>query len=108
MQIWVFNLDMRYSCNRINPRSSQAASAQRALKVFYQTVADTSALTNSAPGTPISATLEELCLPYNIYRDMVLALESSNKILPPSGRKFQEWNVGLLNLFEEAPPSMPS
>ena len=94
---------MRYSYSESHC-SVRTASAQRALKVFYQDIADTSSLVNLAPGAPASATLEELCLPCNIYRDMVLALESSNKLLPPSGRKFREWNVGLLNIFEETAP----
>ncbi|KAK2823869.1 hypothetical protein FQN49_007537 [Arthroderma sp. PD_2] len=98
--VWVFNTDVRYSCNTGPSNGSRMVSAQRALKVFYQDVANVQSLVNPELGMPSAASLEELRLPLDIYDCIKGVLERSTGLLPPSGRKFKEWEVGLLDLFE--------
>ncbi|KAK2741757.1 hypothetical protein FQN57_005501 [Myotisia sp. PD_48] len=99
--IWVFNPDLRYSCNNNIPSIRRVASGQRALKVFFQSIPDVQSLVNPAIGTPAAASLEEILLPWSIYTEAKSILTESNSTLPPSARKFKEWDVGLLNLFGE-------
>ena len=47
-----------------------------------------------------SASVEELFLPRLILKDFSHTLERSNNLLPPSARKFQTWNVALLDRCE--------
>ncbi|KAL5332971.1 ubiquitin-conjugating enzyme E2-binding protein [Aspergillus crustosus] len=95
--IWVFNPDMRYS----NTSSQHAIASQRALKVFFQAIANVEDLLHPEPGKTSSLSLEELRLPSNTYESLVTALETSNNRLPQSARTFQDsWRVGILHRFE--------
>lgn len=65
------------------------------MKVFWKSVPLTVAneMANK-PGT------EELLLPMEAIEELRACLEHSAKYLPPSGRTFQGWEVGLLDRFE--------
>lgn len=44
--------------------------------------------------------VEEILLPIDAIREIEEVLRSSAGFLPPSGRKFRDWEVGLLERFE--------
>lgn len=43
---------------------------------------------------------EDLSLPDHVYQTLSRTLKNSSDILPESARKFQDWNVGLLERFD--------
>lgn len=49
-----------------------------------------------------SLSVEELGLPAPAYSALREALRESGELLPSSARNFQEWNVGLLERFEDS------
>ncbi|EFR02173.1 hypothetical protein MGYG_05176 [Nannizzia gypsea CBS 118893] len=94
---WVFNTDLRYSFHDTSG-GSRSVSSSCALKVFYQHVANVQPLVNPELGMPSVTSLEELRLPLHIYSRIKAVLERSTDLLPPSGRKFGEWEIGLIDL----------
>ncbi|KAL4918798.1 ubiquitin-conjugating enzyme E2-binding protein [Aspergillus aurantiobrunneus] len=95
--IWVFNPDMRYS----NSSSQHSINSQRAMKVFFQTMADVDPMLHPEPGKTASLSLEELRLPVSTYAALSTALDASNRMLPQSARTFEgDWRVGILHRFE--------
>ncbi|EZF32362.1 hypothetical protein TMEN_5849 [Trichophyton mentagrophytes] len=94
---WVFNTDLRYSFKDTSSASC-SVSARCAMKVFYKHVANVQPLVNPDLGMPSVTSLEELRLPLHIYHCIKSVLEKSTSQLPPSGRKFGEWEIGLLDL----------
>lgn len=44
---------------------------------------------------------EELALPSPVFRALETALTDSAELLPASARKFQDWNVSLLQRFTD-------
>jgi hypothetical protein len=73
------------------------------MKVFYKPLSITQlqSLLNPQSGTPVSLVREELPLPSRVYESLKKCLESSSAILPPSGRNFTDWKVGLLDVYEK-------
>lgn len=66
------------------------------MKVFWKHVDDTAANTlMESDGT------EEVSLPVDTILEIKASLRDSAKFLPPSSRKFQDWDVGLLERFED-------
>lgn len=47
-----------------------------------------------------STTCEDVSLPSEMIIDIENLLRDSASSLPPSGRKFQDWDVGLLERFD--------
>ncbi|CAN9235867.1 unnamed protein product [Alternaria alternata] len=52
------------------------------------------------PGEPESAQVEDVEFPEELYEELKGALERSQRLLPPTAKKFQGWDVGLLERFE--------
>ena len=67
------------------------------MKVFWQPAAPSG---NSSDQQSFS--VEEVVFPAPVYRALSEALRESGELLPASTRKFQGWNVGLLERFELA------
>ena len=86
---------MRYS----NSSPGHRVSAQQAMKVFYQVTDDVDAIINRDLGKPSPLSVEELELPSMVFEALSNALLESNRMLPASARKFNEWQVGLLSRF---------
>ncbi|KAJ5566091.1 hypothetical protein N7535_007729, partial [Penicillium sp. DV-2018c] len=93
--LWVFNPDMRYS----NSSNGRNIMAQQAMKVFYQECDNVDNLLHPEIGNPSPLSVEELELPSMIFEAMSRALVGSTKMLPPTARIFNEWQVGLLSRF---------
>lgn len=66
------------------------------MKVFWMDVEGEAAIKLAD-----SDTVEELSLPVEAIGELSACLRDSAALLPPSARRFQGWNVGLLERFEE-------
>lgn len=64
------------------------------MKVFWKEVTDEEA-------AKLIDTVEEVPLPTNAIQQISACLHDSALLLPPSTRKFQGWDVGLLERWEE-------
>lgn len=52
------------------------------------------------PGESESASVEEVEFPEDLYEELEDALRLSQRLLPPTTKKFQGWDVGLLERFD--------
>ena len=52
------------------------------------------------PGEPESATIEDVEFPKGLYDELEKSLDGSQDVLPATARKFQGWDVGLLERFD--------
>lgn len=52
------------------------------------------------PGEPESATIEDAEFPRELFQELEKDLNESQDVLPATARKFQEWDVGLLERFD--------
>lgn len=52
------------------------------------------------PGEPESASIEDVEFPDELFEELKKGLEQSQELLPPTARKFQGWDVGLLERFD--------
>ena len=66
------------------------------MKVFWKYVDD-----KAANELIESDSIEEVSLPMEAISAIEASLRNSAQFLPPSGRKFQDWDVGLLERFED-------
>jgi hypothetical protein len=66
------------------------------MKVFYQP----QTWHPLQPGEPESASIEDVEFPAELFAELSSVLEKSQKVLPPTARKFQGWEVGLLQRFD--------
>lgn len=67
------------------------------MKIFYQSVSAV-----EAEELMKKEGVEEVHFPGEAIEEMRVELEKSGLCLPASGRKFREWDVGLLERFETA------
>ncbi|GES57619.1 ubiquitin-conjugating enzyme E2-binding protein [Aspergillus terreus] len=91
--LWVFNPDLRYS----NSSSSHSVTAQRAMKVLFQSVADVDEMLHPECGKPSPLSLEELRLPGTVFGAVEEVLRTRNEMLPASARGFREWSTPMLS-----------
>jgi hypothetical protein len=66
------------------------------MKVFYQP----QTWQPLKPGEPESASIEDVEFPEELFRELDDVLARSQSLLPPTARKFQGWQVGLLERFD--------
>ena len=52
------------------------------------------------PGEPESATVEDVEFPRDLFEELGRILEQSQRLLPPTAKRFQGWDVGLLERFD--------
>jgi len=52
-------------------------------------------------GEPESASIEDVEFPEELFEELRTVLERSQRVLPPTARKFQGWEVGLLQRFDQ-------
>ncbi|KAI4920589.1 hypothetical protein J4E85_009356 [Alternaria conjuncta] len=91
--IWVFTPDLLFSSSIPTPGRLDPT---RTMKVFYQK----QTWQALKPGEPESATIEDVEFPAGLYEELEKGLERSQRLLPPTAKKFQGWDVGLLERFE--------
>jgi hypothetical protein len=66
------------------------------MKIFFRDISD-----KEAEGMVDSGKLEEIMLPLEAIVDIRSLLQESGTLLPPSARKFRDWDVGVLEKYEE-------
>ncbi|KAH7087204.1 HECT-like ubiquitin-conjugating enzyme-binding-domain-containing protein [Paraphoma chrysanthemicola] len=91
--IWVFTPDLLFSSSIPSPNRYDPT---RSMKVFYQR----QTWQPLKPGEPESASMEDVEFPEGLFEELRHALVDSQKVLPPTARKFQGWEVGLLQRFD--------
>lgn len=89
LMLWIFNPDIYYSSSKRGP------TAHRAIKVFYKTLSDPVKFLDAN-----SNTYEELLVTGEDFADFKQSLQESTSILPQSARRFQDWDVGLVDRWE--------
>ena len=52
------------------------------------------------PGEPEKADVEEVVFPKGLFEELDRVLKVSQRVLPVGARKFQGWEVGLLERFD--------
>ena len=101
LSLWVLNPVLRYAATNVITQSpsscsSQSSSGVLAMKVFWRCIDN-----STASGLVESDSIEEVTLPMGAILEIEANRRSSAQFLPPSGRKFQDWDVGLLERFED-------
>lgn len=106
LSLWILTPSLRYSSNAALTNSTgdppnivlvtEPESETPAMKVFWKT------LTMEAAEKLVGSNgVEEMYLPVEAINGIELCLQLSSSFLPPSARKFQNWDVGLLERYEE-------
>ncbi|KAK2764475.1 hypothetical protein FQN54_009170 [Arachnomyces sp. PD_36] len=100
--LWVFNPDIRYSSSHSQDTSmgQLPPTSGRAMKVFYQylSASKVDSLLANELGERQSTSVGELDLHSGtVLKELKGSLEGSTQMLPIPARKFQEWNVGVMN-----------
>ncbi|KAL9005781.1 MAG: hypothetical protein Q9188_001447 [Gyalolechia gomerana] len=83
--VWIFNTNIIYSSTLV------PESPRRAMKVYYKTIAHPTKVLEQE-----GFKADELQLPDGALRSLQSALDVSNRLLPVSAQRFQDWSVGLL------------
>jgi hypothetical protein len=103
LSLWVLSPSIRYSATEKGPSAKQtftsdgqAQDGKLAMKVFWQEVSGQHV--ESLAG---ANGVEELVLPHEALSEIRNILQRTNLYLPPSGRTFQHWDVGLLERLEK-------
>ena len=93
LSMWILSPTIRYSTSVQNKLNSRPGTL--AMKIFWKSLTATEAnkLLNSS-------THEEISLPWETIIEIEKCLRDSAAFLPPSGRRFQDWDVGLLERFD--------
>jgi hypothetical protein len=91
--VWVFTPDLLFSSSMASPGRLDPT---RSMKVFYQP----QTWQPLQPGEPESATIEDVEFPEDLFVELRNVLSESQRVLPPTARKFQGWEVGLLERFD--------
>lgn len=95
LSLWILTPTLRYSAtNSSAVYELNISPGKLAMKVFWKEVTDEEA-------AKLIDTVEEVPLPTNAIQQISACLHDSALLLPPSTRKFQGWDVGLLERWEE-------
>lgn len=84
-QIWIFTPNMVFSSTLVPKGPKQA------MKVYYKTITDTTKILEAQ-----SLRVDDLQLPSAVLKTLHANLKDSTQLLPVLARKFQNWDVGLL------------
>jgi HECT-like Ubiquitin-conjugating enzyme (E2)-binding len=79
-----------------SPTQPKLEAGTFAMKVFWKLVSR-----EEADSSVESESAEEVLLPTEVIDEIKACLQDSALVLPPSARKFKEWDVGLLERYEE-------
>ncbi|KAF2397415.1 hypothetical protein EJ06DRAFT_482129 [Trichodelitschia bisporula] len=89
--LWVFTDDLAFSSS---VGHTERQDPTRAMKIFWKRIPNPKQLLEEH-----HFQYEHLPLPTNVYTDIEATLERSADMLPQSARKFQDWDVGMLEKF---------
>ncbi|KAJ4342892.1 hypothetical protein N0V87_000609 [Didymella glomerata] len=91
--VWVFTPDLLFSSSIARAHRTDPT---RAVKCFFKK----QAWAPLQPGEPESATIEDVEFPLELYEELQNNLHESQNVIPATARKFQGWDVGLLERFD--------
>ena len=91
--VWVFTPDLLFSSSIPSPNRLDPT---RSTKIFYQK----QTWQPLQPGDPENASIEDVEFPSDLFDELRDALKASQRLLPPTAKKFQGWDVGLLERFD--------
>ncbi|KAF2013120.1 hypothetical protein BU24DRAFT_424120 [Aaosphaeria arxii CBS 175.79] len=106
--IWIFTPDLLVSHSSfLLPSSSSSfavpssgygppASSRRAMKIFFKE----STYRKPKPGESESASVEDIAFPLDLCKELKEILVQSQQLLPAGAKRFQGWEVGLLERFD--------
>ena len=95
LSLWILTPTLRYSATNSSAVDEPNLSPGKlAMKVFWKEVTEEEA-------AKLMDTVEEVPLPSEAIQQISACLHGSAVLLPPSTRKFQGWDVGLLEIWEE-------
>ncbi|TVY18502.1 Uncharacterized protein LARI1_G003140 [Lachnellula arida] len=95
LSLWILTPTLRYSATSSSAVDEPSLSpGNLAMKVFWKEVTEEEA-------AELMDTVEEVPLPSEAIQQVSACLHDSALLLPPSTRKFQGWDVGLLERWEE-------
>ncbi|KAG0648175.1 Ubiquitin-conjugating enzyme E2C-binding [Hyphodiscus hymeniophilus] len=91
LSMWILSPTIRYSTTA----QDATAPGKLAMKIFWKSISATEAdnLLNGSSHEEVSLSTEAII-------EIEKCLRDSASFLPPSGRKFQDWDVGLLERFD--------
>jgi hypothetical protein len=96
LQLWLFTPDLCFSSSyQPSSSSQQRKDPTRAIKAYHKPLSDPSGFLNKN-----STSYEHLLFPSSLYIALLEALETSKQLLPAVARKFQDWDVGILERFD--------
>jgi HECT-like Ubiquitin-conjugating enzyme (E2)-binding len=106
LHLWVFNSAIKYTTTtKVEARSfvtppdrPHSSSGKLAMKIFWKAVSGSAADKLMEDNT---RPVEDVSLPLETILEIKKDLLDSAFLLPPSQRRFQDWDVGLLERFEE-------
>lgn len=97
--LWIFTPDLSFSSSVPAIHGDPRTDPTRAMKVFWQSISPTSDQRESLEQQSFS--VEEVVFPKHVFGKLQEALEDARHLLPASARRFREWEVGLLERFDE-------
>ncbi|KAH8593335.1 ubiquitin-conjugating enzyme E2-binding protein [Bisporella sp. PMI_857] len=105
LHFWVLSPTIRYSSTARDTKQDRKAgdmqdlpASKLAMKIFWKRISGS--MVESLVG---NASVEEVFLPEETIAEIHETLRESADFLPASARKFQDWDVGLLERFEGEP-----
>lgn len=95
--LWVFGASIRFSSSDFaNLDGGSGGEGLPAIKVFWKVVQESDTnLISDAVG------IEDLFLPLDAILETEKVLKDNGKLIPRNSRKYLDWNVGLLERYEE-------
>lgn len=106
LDLWILTPSLRFSRNNTPTDSMSGSTASLgttepdcgtlAMKVFWKTVT-----VETAEALAEGNGVEEILLPAEAICEIESCLRATSSFLPPSALKFQNWDVGLLERYEE-------
>lgn len=97
--LWVFTPDLLFSSSIPSPGRLDPT---RSMKVFFER----KTWQPLQPGDAENASIEDVEFSQDLYEELDRALRQNQRLLPPTAKKFQGWEVSLLERFEVAEAGM--
>ncbi|QDS68373.1 hypothetical protein FKW77_010740 [Venturia effusa] len=94
--LWLFTPDLCFSSSHQPPSKTPPRNdPTRAIKVYHKPLTNPSDFLNKN-----STSHEHLLFPPGLYKSLADSLETSKLLLPEAARRFQDWDVGILERFD--------
>lgn len=95
LHLWILNSNITYAS------TEAAGGVKTAIKLFYRTISRAEAERLLGP---VASEIQDLTLAEGALSETIRQLEATNQLLPEEQRHHQNWNVGLLDRYEDNKP----